>query len=67
MVFGGGILGGARKKRGNPYLNSTTVLFDSSDEGRDSHFASSLDWSKSLDSFSLTTSDESVANSSPWL
>ena len=28
MVFGGGILGGARKKRGNPYLNSTTVLFD---------------------------------------
>ena len=28
MVFGGGILGGARKKWGNPYLNSTTVLFD---------------------------------------
>ena len=28
MVFGGGILGGARKKRGNPYLNSMTVLFD---------------------------------------
>jgi len=29
MVFGGGILGGARKIWGNPYLNSTTVLFDS--------------------------------------
>ena len=28
MVFGGGILGGARKIWGNPYLNSTTVLFD---------------------------------------
>jgi len=28
MVFGGGILGGARKILGNPYLNSTTVLFD---------------------------------------
>ena len=28
MVFGGDILGGACKKRGNPYLNSTTVLFD---------------------------------------
>jgi len=27
-VFGGGILGGARKIWGNPYLNSTTVLFD---------------------------------------
>ena len=26
MVFGGG----ARKKRGNPYLNSTTILFDKS-------------------------------------
>jgi len=28
MVFGGGILGGACKIRGNPYLNSTAVLFD---------------------------------------
>jgi len=28
MVFGGGILGGARKIWGNPYLNSMTVLFD---------------------------------------
>jgi len=28
MVFGGGILGGAHKIWGNPYLNSTTVLFD---------------------------------------
>jgi len=28
MVFGGGILGGARNFWGNPYLNSTTVLFD---------------------------------------
>ena len=28
MVFGGGILGGTHKIRGNPYLNSTTVLFD---------------------------------------
>jgi len=28
MVFGGGILGGMRKIWGNPYLNSTTVLFD---------------------------------------
>ena len=29
MVFGGSILGSARKIWGNPYLNSTTVLFDS--------------------------------------
>ena len=28
MVFGDGILGGAHKIWGNPYLNSTTVLFD---------------------------------------
>ena len=28
MVFGGGILGGACKIWGNPYLNSMTVLFD---------------------------------------
>jgi len=28
MVFKGGILGGARQFWGNPYLNSTTVLFD---------------------------------------
>ena len=28
IVFGGGILGGALKIWGNPYLNSTTVLFD---------------------------------------
>jgi len=28
MVFRGGILGGARKIWGNPYLNSMTVLFD---------------------------------------
>ena len=28
MVFGGSILGCARKIWGNPYLNSTTVLFD---------------------------------------
>jgi len=28
MVFGGGILGGTHKIWGNPYLNSTTVLFD---------------------------------------
>jgi len=28
MVFGGGILGGACKIWGNPYLNSTIVLFD---------------------------------------
>jgi len=28
IVFEGGILGGARNFWGNPYLNSTTVLFD---------------------------------------
>jgi len=28
VVFKGGILGGARQFWGNPYLNSTTVLFD---------------------------------------
>jgi len=28
MVFEGEILGGARKIWGNPYLNSTTILFD---------------------------------------
>jgi len=28
VVFKGGILGGTRQFRGNPYLNSTTVLFD---------------------------------------
>jgi len=28
MAFGGGILGGVHKIWGNPYLNSTTVLFD---------------------------------------
>jgi len=28
VVFGGGFLGGARNFWGNPYLNSTTVLFD---------------------------------------
>ena len=28
MVFGGGILGSVCKIWGNPYLNSTTVLFD---------------------------------------
>jgi len=28
MVFWGGILGGPHKICGNPYLNSTTVLFD---------------------------------------
>jgi len=28
VVFKDGILGGARQFRGNPYLNSTTVLFD---------------------------------------
>jgi len=28
MVFGGSILGGACKIWGNPYLNSTAVLFD---------------------------------------
>ena len=28
MVFGGGILGGTRKIWGDPYLNSTNVLFD---------------------------------------
>jgi len=33
MVFGGGILGGARKIWGNPYLNSTTVLFDRKQAG----------------------------------
>jgi len=27
VVFKGGILGGARQFWGNPYLNSTTVLF----------------------------------------
>jgi len=30
MVFGGGILGSVPKIWGNPYLNSTTVLFDTS-------------------------------------
>ena len=30
MVFGGGILGSAHKIWGNPYLNSTIVLFDMS-------------------------------------
>jgi len=30
MVFGGGILGGAHKIWSNPYLNSTTILFDRS-------------------------------------
>jgi len=29
VVFKGGILGGVRQFWGNPYLNSTTVLFDS--------------------------------------
>jgi len=28
VVFKGSILGGARQFWGNPYLNSTTVLFD---------------------------------------
>jgi len=28
VVFKGGILGGACQFWGNPYLNSTTVLFD---------------------------------------
>jgi len=28
MIFEGGILGGAIKIWGNPYLNSTTILFD---------------------------------------
>jgi len=28
VVFEGGFLGGARNFWGNPYLNSTTVLFD---------------------------------------
>jgi len=28
VVFNGGILGGVRQYWGNPYLNSTTVLFD---------------------------------------
>jgi len=28
VVFEGGFLGGVRKFWGNPYLNSTTVLFD---------------------------------------
>jgi len=28
MVFEGGFFGGMRKIWGNPYLNSTTVLFD---------------------------------------
>jgi len=28
VVFKGGFLGGARNFWGNPYLNSTTVLFD---------------------------------------
>jgi len=28
VVFKGGILGGARQFWGNPYLNSTTILFD---------------------------------------
>jgi len=28
MVFEGCILGDARKIQGNPYLNSTTILFD---------------------------------------
>jgi len=31
VVFKGGILGGACQFWGNPYLNSTTVLFDSID------------------------------------
>jgi len=29
VVFKGGIFGGVRQFWGNPYLNSTTVLFDS--------------------------------------
>jgi len=32
VVFKGGILGGARQFWGNPYLNSTTVLFDNKEE-----------------------------------
>jgi len=28
IVFEGNILGGTRKIQGNPYLNSTTILFD---------------------------------------
>ena len=32
MVFGGSILGGVCKIWGNPYLNSTTVLFDKNAE-----------------------------------
>ena len=30
VVFKGGFFGGARNILGNPYLNSTTVLFDNS-------------------------------------
>ena len=30
MVFGGDVLGGTQRIWGNPYLNSTTVLFDKS-------------------------------------
>jgi len=37
--------------------NSNT---SSSDEGHGSHFALSLEWSKSLHSFALTTNDRSV-------
>ena len=39
---------------------TTIHLKKSSKEGRGSHFASSLDWSKSLHSFAITTSNESV-------
>ena len=42
------------------YPWSNILIKKSSDEGHGGHFASSLDWSKSLHSFALTISDESV-------
>jgi len=45
---------------GNSILSTHILIKNPSNEGRGSHFASSLDWSKSLHSFTLATSDESV-------
>jgi len=35
VVFKGGILGGVHQFWGNPYLNSTTVLFDTNNMNND--------------------------------
>ena len=40
-------------------LSTHILIKNSSDEGRSSHFALFLDWSKSLHGFALATIDES--------